>query len=84
MKNKEILDLMLDSTNISPYSGKLSKKNNIISAIALAHLCKGFADTGQTNEAMEIPSHQWIEIIEDLELMLLNRKKKLNRILNEK
>ena len=54
---------MMRSSNTNPYSGKLSNKDNILAAIELAKLCKGFADKGQTAEAMDISSSQWIEVI---------------------
>lgn len=54
---------MMRSSDHNPYSGKLSKKDNILAAIELAKLCKNFADTGQSNEAMNIESSQWVEVI---------------------
>ncbi len=53
----------MHSSDHNPYSGKLSKKDNILAAIELAKLCKNFADTGQSNEAMNIESSQWVEVI---------------------
>ena len=50
----------------------LSKKDNLIAAIDLAKLCKDFADEGQTDEAMNISSKQWVVVISELELMSLN------------
>jgi hypothetical protein len=50
----------------------LSKKDNLIAAIDLAKLCKDFADKGQTDEAMNIPSEQWVVVISELERMSLN------------
>ena len=44
----------------------LSKKDNLIAAIDLAKLCKDFADKGQADEAMNIPSEQWDEVIDEL------------------
>ncbi len=66
MTTKKIVKLMLASSDDNPYSGKLSKKENIIAAIDLAKLCLDFADKGQTDEAMGIPSEQWKEVIRDL------------------
>lgn len=60
------------SSDTNPYSGKLSKKDNVLCAIELAKLCKNFADSGQTDEAMNIESTQWIEVIGKLEGKLLN------------
>jgi mitochondrial fission protein ELM1 len=66
METKEIVELMLKSSDHNPYTGMLSKKNNLIAAIDLAKLCKDFADKGHTNEAMDIPSEQWDEVIDEL------------------
>ena len=60
------------SPDHNPYTGKLSKKENILAAIELAKLCKNFADTGQTDEAMNIESSQWVEVIGRLDGKLLN------------
>lgn len=60
------------SSDNNPYAGKLSKKDNVLAAIELAKLAKNFADTGQTNEAMNIESSQWVEVIRKLEGKLLN------------
>ena len=63
---------MLRSSNTNPYSGKLSKKDNIGCAIELAKLFKGFASKGQTDEAMDIDGSQWREVIGGLENRMLN------------
>jgi len=76
MKNKEIIELMLKSSNHNPYKGMLSKKDNLIAAIDLAKLCKDFADKGQTDEAMDITSKQYEEVIKELEQNLLNLNNK--------
>lgn len=57
---------MLKSSDNNPYSGKLSKKDNVIAAIELAKLCLDFADKGRTDEAMDIGSEQWKEVINKL------------------
>ena len=67
MKTTEIVQLILKSSDSNPYKGKLSKEDNIIAAIDLAKLCKEFADKGQTNEAMNISSEQWFDVIYDLQ-----------------
>lgn len=67
MNTDEIINLVLKSSDTNPYSGKLSKENNIIAAIELAKLAKNFADNGQHDEAMNISSEQWIEVISKLE-----------------
>ena len=58
------------SSDTNPYSGKLSKKDNVLAAIEVAKLAKEFADKGQTAEAMNVPSSQWIEVISKLETFL--------------
>ena len=63
---------MMRSSDTNPYSGKLSKKDNVLAAIELAKLCKDFADKGQTDEAMDIESSQWIEVISRLDSKSLN------------
>ena len=72
METKEIVELMLKSSNHNPYTGMLSKKDNLIAAIDLAKLCKDFADKGHMDEAMNIESHQWVVVISELEGMSLN------------
>ena len=63
---------MMRSSDTNPYSGKLSKKDNVLAAIELAKLGKEFADTGQMDEAMNIESSQWVEVISKLESKSLN------------
>jgi len=63
---------MMRSSDTNPYSGKLSKKDNVLAAIEVAKLAKDFADKGQTAEAMEVPSIQWVEVIGKLEDKLSN------------
>ena len=63
---------MMRSSDTNPYSGKLSKKQNILAAIKLAKLIKDFADKGQTDEAMDIESSQWDEVIGKLKGKLPN------------
>ena len=72
METKDIVELVLKSSDYNPYTGILSKKDNLIAAIDLAKLFKDFADRGQTDEAMNIPSEQWVETISELEGMSLN------------
>lgn len=72
METKEVVELMLKSSDHNPYTGVLSKKDNLIAAIDLAKLCKGFADKGQIDEAMNIPSERWILAISELENMKPN------------
>jgi len=67
MTTRKLVNLMMRSSDNNPYSGKLSKKDNVLAAIELAKLAKDFADKGQTAEAMDVPSSQWIEVISKLE-----------------
>jgi len=81
MTNKKIVKLMLKSSNDNPYSGTLSKEHNVISAIELAKLFLDFADNGHSDEAMNIDSEQWKEVICSLENLKQDlRKLKLERI----
>ena len=72
MTTRKIVNLMMRSSDTNPYSGKLSEKDNVLCAIELAKLCKDFADKGQTEEAMNIKSIQWVEVIGKLEIKLSN------------
>jgi hypothetical protein len=72
MTTLKLVNLMMRSSDRNPYTGKLSKKDNVLAAIELAKLCKNFADTGQSDEAMNIESSQWVEVIGRLEGKLLN------------
>ena len=72
MTTRKLVNLMMKSSDHNPYSGKLTKKQNVMAAIALANLCKEFADTGQMDEAMNIESIQWVEVIDNLEQKHLN------------
>jgi hypothetical protein len=72
MTTLKLVNLMMLSSDNNPYIGKLSKKDNVLAAIELAKLAKDFADKGQTEEAMDIKSSQWIEVIGRLESKSLN------------
>jgi len=72
MTTRKLVNLMVRSSDTNPYSGKLSKKGNVLAAIELAKLAKEFADDGHTDEAMNVPSSQWVEVIDKLEHKLLN------------
>jgi hypothetical protein len=72
MTTRKLVNLMMRSSDNNPYSGKLTKKQNVMAAIALANLFKEFADTGQTDEAMNIESSQWVDVIDKLESKQLN------------
>ncbi len=67
MTTLKLVNLMMRSSNANPYTGKLSEKDNVLCAIELAKLCLNFADKGQTDEAMNIESEQWLEVIYKLE-----------------
>jgi hypothetical protein len=62
------VNLILKASNTNPYSGKLSKEDNYISAIELAELCKEFAENGQTDEAMDLDVNHWNEVISRLKI----------------
>lgn len=91
METKEIVELMLKSTDHNPYTGMLSRKDNLIASIDLAKLCKDFADNGQAvhmtghDEAMNISSEKWGLVISELEGMsLINiRNTKIEKLLDE-
>ncbi len=69
MTIRKTVNLMLKSSNHNPYTGILSRKDNIIAAIALAELCKDFADKGQMDEAMGLESAHWDLVIDKLKSM---------------
>ena len=72
MTTRKLVNLMMRSSDYNPYSGKLTEKQNVLAAIELAKLAKDFADKGMTDEAMDVPSSQWVEVIGKLEGKLLN------------
>ena len=72
MTTRKLVNLMLRSSDTNPYSGKLSKKDNVLAAIEVAKLAKDFADKGQNDEAMYVPSSQWVEVIGKLKDKLSN------------
>jgi hypothetical protein len=72
MEKQEIIELMLKSSEHNPYKGMLSKKDNVIAAVDLAKLCKDFADKGQMDEAMNIKSEKWVDVIIELEQEINN------------
>jgi hypothetical protein len=74
MTTLKLVNLMMKSSDTNPYSGELSKKNNILAAMELAKLLKEFADSGQTSEAMDIDSSQWMEVIYKLDQKKINCK----------
>jgi hypothetical protein len=66
MKTQELVKLILKSSDSNPYTGKLSKKENIEAAIELCELCKKFASEGMEAEAMNVPVEQWDDAIDIL------------------
>jgi len=68
MTTRKIVNLMIKSSDHNPYTGNLSRSENILAAIQLAELCKDFADKGQMDEAMNIESSQWVEVISKLKI----------------
>jgi hypothetical protein len=69
-ETKYLVELVLKSSNSNPYKGMLSKNENIFAAIDLAKLCKSFADNGDIEEAINVESGQWVEVIFELIKML--------------
>jgi len=67
MTTRKLVNLMMRSSDTNHYSGKLSKKDNVLAAIEVAKLAKEFADKGQNTKAINVPSSQWIEVISKLE-----------------
>lgn len=67
MRINDVVQLMLKSSDNNPYSGKLSREQNVLAAIELARLCKDFADKGQVDEAMNISSEMWVDVVKELE-----------------
>jgi len=74
METAYIVELVMKSSDRNPYTGMLSKKDNLIAAIDLAKLCKDFADKGQMDEAMHIQSDKWDEVILELRKSLSSHK----------
>lgn len=72
MTTRKLVNLMMRSSDTNPYTGKLTERENVLAAIELAKLAKYFAYKGMTDEAMDVPSSQWIEVIGKLEGKLLN------------
>lgn len=67
MTIEDTVELMIKSSDMNPYTGKLSEKDNIIASIELAKLCLEFAKNGNTDEAMNLDVDDWIMIIKKLE-----------------
>lgn len=67
MTTRKLTNLMMRSCDYNPYSGKLSEKQNINAAIDLAKLLKDFAEKGYTDEAMNVDSNQWQDVIYKLQ-----------------
>ena len=72
MTTRKLVNLIMRSSDTNPYSGKLSKKDNVLAAIEVAKLAKDFADKEQTAEAMDVSISQWVEVIGKLEDKLSN------------
>jgi hypothetical protein len=72
MTTRKLVNLMMRSSDTNPYTGKLTEKDNVLAAIELAKLAKEFADKGQSDEAMDVQSSQWVEVIGKLEDKLSN------------
>lgn len=63
---KDTVKLMLNSSDHNPYSGKISREENYLAAIELAELCKKFSENGQEDEAMNLDTNHWTEVINEL------------------
>jgi hypothetical protein len=72
MTTRKLVNLMMKSSDNNPYTGKLSENENVLAAIELAKKFKEFADEGYTDEAMDVPSSQWVDVINKLESKRLN------------
>jgi hypothetical protein len=72
MNIQDTVKLMLKSSDHNPYSGKLSKKDNVMAAVDLAKLCLDFAEKGHSDEAMNLDSEHWKKVINELELLRPN------------
>ena len=68
MTLSKTVNLCLQSSDTNPYSGKLSTADNYIAAIELAELFKQFAEDGYTDEAMNLDTNHWNEVIRRLKL----------------
>jgi hypothetical protein len=66
----DAVELMIKSSDMNPYTGKLSEKDNIIASIDLAKLCLDFAKNGNTDEAMNLDVDDWKLVIKELEKKL--------------
>jgi hypothetical protein len=66
MTNRKLVNLLILSCGEDPYSGKLSKRDSILSAIEIAEIYKTLADEGLIDLALGIESKQWIDIINNL------------------
>lgn len=72
MTTRKLVNLVMRSSDSCPHKGKLKRKDNINAAIQLAKKFKEFADEGFTDEAMDIESSKWVEVINKLESNKLN------------
>lgn len=68
MTLRKTLNLLLKISKTHPYLGELSKEQQYESAIAVAQLCKEFAEQGHTDEAMNLPVEHWDQAIEQLNI----------------
>lgn len=58
---------MLKSSDSHPYFGKLKESDALEAAIQLANLCLEFAEKGQMDEAMNLDTDHWKQVIEELQ-----------------
>lgn len=69
MTTLKLTNLVIKSCSNNPYTGKVSKKDNIIFAIELAKLFKEFAIDGYHDEAMNESPEKWDEVLGRLDDM---------------
>ena len=63
---RKSVNLMLKSSDTHPYRGKLKESDVLEAAISLAELCLEFAENGQTEEAMNLDTDHWRQVITEL------------------
>lgn len=66
MTIEQTINLLIKSSTDNPYKGKLAKEDKILGAIVLAKLCKRFAVSGQSDNAMNLDAGHWEKVIKRL------------------
>ena len=67
MTIRKTVNLVMRCSSVCPYRGKLSDEVALAEAVELAKLCLDFAEKGMTDEAMDLDSEHWKEVIVKLE-----------------